>query len=87
MEIARTPRNAFRCSLGNYYCEVEHGEHPFVRQTDSAQIKELAGGFHVKDVAGGFVDDDDKNHSGGGDNPGGGSTPGGDDDEAPDPTV
>ena len=23
LEIARTPRNAFRCSLGNYYCEVE----------------------------------------------------------------
>ena len=51
----------------------------YTRSADGVTTRALTSGVefvHVKDVAGGFVDDDDKNHSGGGDNPGGGSTPG-----------
>lgn len=36
---------------GEGYFEVEHGEHPFVVQTDSAQIKVLGTKFDIKITA------------------------------------
>ncbi len=36
---------------GEGYFEVEHGEHPFVVQTDSAQIKVLGTKFDIKNYS------------------------------------